>query len=403
VIEDDCLDMLCDDVSIDELPFFFQTGLQVKDVMSKDFTVVSPDEAVYSVAKMLSGRHASFIAIESQGRILGVVTEREIVTALALWGPQLRTMSVRDISAPLGEAVSSQCPLSEASRIMREEARKWLPVTSGTEFISVLTQENLTRAATLLPELGPVREAMSTSLVFVDATASLAEAASLMTKRNLSSLVAMGTKGAVGVLTETDLLRQSVKADPSALEASVADIMSFPIVSVSPDCSLSEARAIMAKHRVRRLVIMEDNAARGIITQTDIVTALHRKLRDDERTRWRRLDASADAVFAFDLDGNVTYANRAFLALLEMDSAEEVLGRPFLPPALWHEPRDRREVIASLDSRDLQVHRARLRTRSGQVLEAAIFCSLNKNFRGEVVGKHGIVHNVGAAASSADR
>lgn len=394
LIADDDLATLGADICIDDMPFFFQTGLQVRDVMTKGHVVASRQELVTSVVKMLESSHAPFVAIEDRGQIIGIITEREIVAAIAIRGLDLRTMEAGDAMAPLGGGLTPECPLAEASRVMRTQGKRWVPVLSGEDFVSVLTQEDLTRAATLLPELGPVREFMATTLVSVDAAASLIEAASIMQMHNLSCVVAMNQDKAVGILTDRDFLRQAARANLGPTNVAVADVMAFPIISVSADCSLSEARAIMAKHHIRRLVILEGHRPQGIITQTDIVSALHRKLEEDETRRWHRLDGSQNPVFAVDLDTTVTYVNRAYLRLFGLNHPEDAIGRPLLPPAMWAHPADRSLVMAALDRHDVQAQEARLRTPSGKTIRVVMFSSLNKNFRGEVIGKQGILWEV---------
>jgi PAS domain-containing protein len=170
--------------------------------------------------------------------------------------------------------------------------------------------------------------------------------------------------------------------------------MTFPIITVSADCSLSEARAIMARHHIRRLVILEGGRPHGIITQTDIVSSLHRKLEEDARRRWHRLDRSPNPVFAVDLDGNITYANHAYLSLLGVERFEHIAGHALLPPEMWTNPADRTPVLATLESQDIQAQEARLKTRCGEIVRVVLFSSLNKNFRGEVIGKQGILWNL---------
>jgi predicted transcriptional regulator len=391
---DNDLAQLAADISIDDIPFFFQTGLQVRDVMTKGHVVASCQESMTSVVKMLESSHAPFVAIEDCGQIIGIITEREVVATIAARGLDLRMTESGDAMVTLGRGLAPECPLVEASRILRAQGRRWVPIRSGQDFISVLTQEDLTRAATLLPELGPVREFMAKSLVKIDAMASLTDAATVMSEHRLSCVVAMHQDKAVGILTERDLLHQAARVDAAAENRTVADVMTFPIITVSADCSLSEARAIMARHHIRRLVILEGGRPHGIITQTDIVSSLHRKLEEDARRRWHRLDRSPNPVFAVDLDGNITYANHAYLSLLGVERFEHIAGHALLPPEMWANPADRTPVLATLESQDIQAQEARLKTRCGEIVRVVLFSSLNKNFRGEVIGKQGILWNL---------
>ncbi|MCK5659774.1 MAG: CBS domain-containing protein, partial [Methanosarcinales archaeon] len=63
----------------------------------------------------------------------------------------------------------------------------------------------------------------------------------------------------------------------------VKDIMSTPVYVVSPDEPISRARNLMLKHKISRLVVMEDNLVAGIVTKTDIQRRLKQVGPD-----WRR-------------------------------------------------------------------------------------------------------------------
>jgi PAS domain-containing protein len=102
-----------------------------------------------------------------------------------------------------------------------------------------------------------------------------------------------------------------------------------------------------------------------------------------------------------DLDGNITYANHAYLSLLGIERLEHIAGHALLPPEMWANPADRTPVLATLENQDIQAQEARLKTRCGEIVRAIIFSSLNKNFRGEVIGKQGILWNMSARAECA--
>jgi len=63
----------------------------------------------------------------------------------------------------------------------------------------------------------------------------------------------------------------------------VKDIMSTPVYVVSPDETISRARNLMLKHKISRLVVMQDNEIVGIVTKTDIGKRLQQATPE-----WRR-------------------------------------------------------------------------------------------------------------------
>ncbi len=381
-------------VYIDTLPAFFQTGLRVRDVMTKSQFVVSRETSVLTVAQLMMTHLVSLIAVENAGRIMAVITEREMARGAAEHGSTLRHMKAEDIMAFLPAGVGPEYPLSQAAQIMRAERLRWFPVTAGDDVVSLVTQADMTRAATLLPELGDVGSVMSTEIITIDATQPLQEAARVMSTWDISCLIATHQGRVAGILTEADLLHQLATNDSPWSAITVADVMTFPVVSIEPAYSLSEARAVMDRTHVHRLVVVDQGRPCGLITQTDITRALDRKLQEQEQQRQRRLADSNDAIFAVDLCGNAIYVNPAFAKLLEYPHPEIFVGRPFLPPSCWNSPSDRASFMAAFESRDLQVRKALLKTSSARNMQAMIFSTIAKNFRGEVIGRQGIIHPI---------
>jgi len=75
----------------------------------------------------------------------------------------------------------------------------------------------------------------------------------------------------VGIVTDRDIAIRAVAegVDPNAV--TIADIASRELVTVEPDQDLDEALALMARHQVRRLpVVEEDGQLVGILAQADV-------------------------------------------------------------------------------------------------------------------------------------
>ena len=63
----------------------------------------------------------------------------------------------------------------------------------------------------------------------------------------------------------------------------IKDIMSAPVFVVSPDENVARARNLMLRHKIGRLVIVENNKPIGMVTKKDIVKRLNQA-----EPQWRR-------------------------------------------------------------------------------------------------------------------
>lgn len=76
-----------------------------------------------------------------------------------------------------------------------------------------------------------------------------------------------------GIVTRADVI--NLLLGEKLLEGKkVADVMSFPIVSVEPDATIANAKALMKRNNVRRLVVTKDGVLKGIISTFDLATVL---------------------------------------------------------------------------------------------------------------------------------
>jgi CBS domain-containing protein len=83
----------------------------------------------------------------------------------------------------------------------------------------------------------------------------------------------------VGVVTDRDIVVRCVAEAKNPLEAEAGDVMSSPVVTITPDMSLEQVADLMEEHQLRRVpVVDEAGAICGIVAQADI--ARHAPARD---------------------------------------------------------------------------------------------------------------------------
>jgi CBS domain-containing membrane protein len=118
---------------------------------------------------------------------------------------------------------------------------------------------------------------MSTDLVTLAPTDTVAEARTLMHTHRIHHLPVVEEDKLIGLVTLTNVLAatDSYLRDPEnrihANEVSVKDVMVTDIATIDEHASLRQAALFIEKHQIGCLPIVTDGKLRGIITDTDFV------------------------------------------------------------------------------------------------------------------------------------
>jgi CBS domain-containing protein len=123
--------------------------------------------------------------------------------------------------------------------------------------------------------------------VDIDDNPSVLDVARLMAKQRIGSVVVVEGKNnnnnkPIGIITERDIIRKVSAQNKVADQIAVRHIMSSPLVVVKSIDSIDTAAEAMAKNKVKRLVVLEqDGAMIGILSVSDIAKKLAKIMTDD--------------------------------------------------------------------------------------------------------------------------
>ena len=117
-----------------------------------------------------------------------------------------------------------------------------------------------------------VKDWMSKPVISVKTGASVQEAAGIMAKHNVGSIIVSDDgKTYKGIVTERDLLKKVLGAKQDPADLKVEDIMSKKVVAVDVNTSLLEISKIMTKNIMRRVLVTENGKFIGIVTSRDLL------------------------------------------------------------------------------------------------------------------------------------
>jgi CBS domain-containing protein len=123
----------------------------------------------------------------------------------------------------------------------------------------------------------------------IHADQTVTEAVEILATRRIGALpVRDTTEDVVGIFSERDVLYSLRRHGADVLTMKVHEVMTSPVISVSPDTTVMEALALMTKRRFRHLPVVDRGRMVSFISIGDLV-----KFRID------RIEAEADAMRAY--------------------------------------------------------------------------------------------------------
>ena len=126
---------------------------------------------------------------------------------------------------------------------------------------------------------------MTKSVISVDATITVNEAAKMMEDTKVGAVIVMEDNFPIGIVTDRDFVIKIV-AHAYQITSSVKQIMSSPLFSISLDESVRAAADLMHERGIMKLPVVDGDNVVGIITARDIVNLLAVCVEDDVRNMY---------------------------------------------------------------------------------------------------------------------
>lgn len=117
----------------------------------------------------------------------------------------------------------------------------------------------------------PVKDIMSKKPIVVKAGTTIKEAAKVMKKNSVGSLIVMQKERPIGIITERDILLKVIAGDKTPAKTKIREIMTSPVVTIGPNTDVAEAAKKMAKLNIRRLPVVQKDELQGVVTENDIL------------------------------------------------------------------------------------------------------------------------------------
>ncbi|NIO36618.1 CBS domain-containing protein [Candidatus Bathyarchaeota archaeon] len=120
-----------------------------------------------------------------------------------------------------------------------------------------------------------VKDVMSSPVVTIDEDEPANRVAELMDKHGLGCIVVTGKEGKpLGIISERDLVRRILAKNVKPDSLKSRDVMTSPLITVSPEEQISETARKMSRLNIRRLGVVYKGQLVGVLSSKDVLAVV---------------------------------------------------------------------------------------------------------------------------------
>jgi len=115
----------------------------VRDIMTPNPIALPRDATVVEAAKEMKMNDIGDVIVQEEGKICGIVTDRDIVVRALAEGGNVETKKLGEICSDQLVSCGPNDSIEDAVRLMREHAIRRLPVCEGSKVVGIVSLGDL--------------------------------------------------------------------------------------------------------------------------------------------------------------------------------------------------------------------------------------------------------------------
>jgi len=117
--------------------------MKVSEIMTKDVISLSADDTAEHAARLMEEHNIGSIPVNTNEKVIGIVTDRDIILRCIAKGVDIKSQKVRDIMTSNPVVGEENINVDDAARIMCERQIRRLPITSNNQLVGIVTLGDL--------------------------------------------------------------------------------------------------------------------------------------------------------------------------------------------------------------------------------------------------------------------
>jgi len=124
----------------------------------------------------------------------------------------------------------------------------------------------------VIESIGSVLKKKGHEVSLVAPGATVHDAIAIMAAQNVGAVLVTSDGALVGIVSIRDFGRKVVLEGKSARDVHVEEIMTTSLITVTPQTTVLEAMALMTRHHITHLPVLEQGVLDGIVSMADLVS-----------------------------------------------------------------------------------------------------------------------------------
>ena len=257
--------------------------MKIKEIMTKKVIAVDKDESLSRVLDLMKKHDITKIPVLDEKKIFGLVTDNVIAFKLGsirkrgIPASHLHASSVTEKDVP---TISPEDDVKTILKLVGEPGPTMLPVTERGKLVGVVTKADL---LPLVTNKGPLYSIMQRQIHSVAPDERVIHARRIMIDENVARLPVIQAGKLVGIISDIEIafafasLKKSISLGHQKHhldELLVRDAMRSPVIWTTSSLRIVDAAALMMKHNVGSLPILENDSLIGVVTRTDLLKTI---------------------------------------------------------------------------------------------------------------------------------
>jgi CBS domain-containing protein len=304
----------------------------VHDVMSREVYAVQPDTPLDEAVELLLGKvYRALPVVDDARRVVGILTDGDLLGKAKLLATSVQReltraelagefqrlrqagQTVGQVMTPNPVTITSDTTVLAAMHLMAEHDIKRLPVVdengklmgivSRIDILRTLSQPPVAEMPRKSPSPGQhvqVAGVMMTNVPAVKARTTLAQVVGLLVSSAQRRVVVVDDRQRVtGIITDGDLIKRATTPERAGIiqaltrrlppgrtnalqlsQRTAAEVMTSPVVTVTPETSLLEALRLLLAHGIKRLPVIDaEGRLVGLVGRGGVLQALGQELK----------------------------------------------------------------------------------------------------------------------------